>query len=436
MRLATASIVILLFGVVWVVAAYVSRLLYDRFVVGVRRRYHLLPESRFAASQAAEDRRRSLSIYLERASRDFAEVQEFLEVPPDLAETLSLRFLGRERVDAAWHVTRLQLQLNDHKLLLLERVTDALVCHHRAGSISDDEFPVRVYLEPNTRSARQFPWRAVVVSEGPDSIFAALHSITEWLGIGVEIVKPAITKNTEKRNRPDTSPPPAITALPTGRCFGDPDALEGTVGGMITDGASGALGVTCRHVLSAHCGSLDSRCNPAFPPMYGTEFTQETPDVAFIRLESGCFTSPTAPSFPVSPADQRGIELAADRYIAVRKSPKHDSRSGVIRVAEMSGFKLGDHFYRGIHFAIVPHFVRRFGIIWSLWRSFSKAGDSGSWITLDEASWMGMVVGAFEEPVMTIALSAAHIRASFERLCAASSSGPFALGSIQYRAFR
>ncbi len=218
--------------------------------------------------------------------------------------------------------------------------------------------------------------------------------------------------------------------------MGDPDALEGTVGGMITDGANGALGVTCRHVLSFNCGSLDPRCNPIVAPMRGTEFTQETPDVAFIHLMSGCFTDPSAPSFLVSPADQRGIEVAANDYAIVQKSPQHDRRRGVIRVAEMSGFKLGSHFYRGIHFTIAPHFVKRFGIIWSLWRTFSKAGDSGSWIMMDEASWMGVVIGAFEDPAMTVALSAAHIRAFFEALNLTSSPGLFPSNSIQYRAFR
>jgi len=436
MKPVTASILILLFATALGAVAYVSRLLRDRLVAGVRRRYRLVPETRFAASKAAEERRRSLSIYLERSSRDFAEVQEFLEVPPDLTESISLRFFGRERVDAAWHATRLQLQLNDHKLLLLERVTDALVCHHRAGSIRDDEFPVRVYLEPNRVASKHYPWRAVVVSQSPGSIFTALRPISEWLGIGVEIVEPTAARKTENRNRPDTTPPPAVTAVPTGRCMGDPDALEGTVGGMITDGTSAVLGVTCRHVLSSHCGSLDRRCNPMIAPMQSAEFTQETPDVAFINLQSGCFTSPTAPSFSVSPADQRSIEVAVDRFMTVRKTPRQDTKKGVIRVAEMSGFKLGDHFYRGMYFEIVLQSVKLWGITWPLSRSFSKAGDSGSWVTTDEGSWMGMVVGAFEDPAKTVALSAAHIRASFEKLSATSAPGLFSLNTIQYRAFR
>jgi hypothetical protein len=83
-------------------------------------------------------------------------------------------------------------------------VTDALVFHHRAGSLRNDEFPVRVYLEPNKSSKdHSLPWKAVIISQSPRSIAEVLRPINEWLGIQIEIAEPLKMKKTNTSNRPD-----------------------------------------------------------------------------------------------------------------------------------------------------------------------------------------------------------------------------------------
>jgi hypothetical protein len=177
------------------------------------------------------------------------------------------------------------------------------------------------------------------------------------------------------------------------------------------------LGVTCRHVLSDHCGSLRHGLNPHPAPHQGGEFTQQVPDVAFIHLGSGCFGSGDEPSCEVIPTTQAKIYDLADQEEVVHKQPEADKTLGLILCAEMSGFKLGRFFYRGPHFSIKPYHLRRFGIIWRLDRSFSQGGDSGSWIVSRGGLWLGMVVGAYESPSnITVALSSEHIVNAFRKM--------------------
>ncbi len=406
--------------VLWLFFVTLSRFLNERRIghsgLEFLRRYTIPSPSIEISRSAANDRRRRLQGFLNEFPQSTGVPIEFLEVPPEL-EVAQRRFPEGD-ASRFWHASRLRLQLLSDHYLLLERVTDALVCLHRAERLDAEEFPLSVRLEriPNARTPQYFPWRVVITASNPTMLKELMLKLNTqyWLGIRIDFVRPAYS-TTRKRDQEPRANPPEPTAQPQGRCTQGSDGLEGTVGGLVHDANDIPYGVTCRHVLSSGCASLYWPAAPVRPPQH--EFTQESPDAAFIRLGSECFATTNTRRTRTLPATQVDVDFAAERETKVRKSPDTDGVVGVVLFSSVSGFKLGNHFYRGPHFEIAPAFYQKYGLTLPLSRRFSSQGDSGAWVVDAEARlWLGMVVGGFPSPnTLTVALSADHICDAFQR---------------------
>jgi hypothetical protein len=410
------------FGTIVTVAVWVALFLISRFLQ--RRHFGRWPvrykidQPPFALSiEACVERRRAVEAHLRQYSREDGIALEFIERPPGSRDVV-LRELRNEDPARFWLISRLRMQLENDQYLLLERVTDALVCLERLGRITPEQFPYLIRLEKSSagKAENTFPWRVVVACDEPDKVFVHFDNseMREWLGVGVDFVsRRATRKQTPDERPPESNPPTAAEAF--GRCSVGNDGLEGTVGGAIEKGGK-VYGVTCRHVLSSRCGSIEWPTPPVRP--VSKEFTYDCPDVAFIRLDSGCFDEPGHSRSEIAiPGTQSDLEEAVVRQTRLRKWPQRDTMDGVVVTAVASGFKLGKHFYRGPHFEMTPYFVSRFGISFPVFRRFSKGGDSGSWI-LEQTSqkWFGMIVGGYEPPVTcSVAISAEYINDAFSR---------------------
>lgn len=366
--------------------------------------------------RAADDRRRRLQGFLNEFPEGTGVPIEFIDVPGGLE--VERRRFEQENASRFWHASRLRLQLRSDQYLLLERVTDALVCMQRGGRLKEDDFPISIRLK-RTRdwlSRKSFPWRIVVTTVKPRILKKLILElgIGDWLGIGIEFVKPAQSFARGRTRNSGAGPQPPIVQA-QGRCTLGSDGLEGIVGGVVHDVHNHAFGVTCRHVLSSECGSLYWPGRPVRPPE--NEFTLETPDVAFIELGSSCFAGNNGSKVQAMPATQSDIDLAAARELRVQKSPDTDGVSGVVLFSNVSGFKLGRHFYRGPHFQITPAFYRKFWLTWPRLGRFSSKGDSGAWVIEGETRrWLGMVVGGFAPPnTLSVAISAEYICDAFRR---------------------
>ena len=316
----------------------------------------------------------------------------------------------------------LSQQLAESQYLLIERVVDALICFFRARKLTVSEFPTCVYLDslPGRKRLRlgKFPWRVVMAVSNPLAIkqLFANQSMREWLCIGVDVI-PA----RRIAARPDHEPPEDFSSsspslVPQGRCTQGQDGLEGTVGGVLRSSLGQSSGVTCRHVLSSTCGSLRWPSFPVRPA--NNEFTQQSPDAAFINLGSGCFDRPSVHAVSVWVANQSRIERAVMESAKLVKTPRNSAVRGVVKTAYVSGFRLGSYFYRGPHIEIAPYFFRKLGIIWPISRRFSRPGDSGCWV-IDNATgaWIGMVIGGYESPhIGTMAIAAHFVTDAYRRL--------------------
>jgi hypothetical protein len=409
---------------VWAVAAAVSEWLHARRVgapfLGLGRGYTFPAPDIGLSRLAAQARRVRLTEFLQRFDNTGGVPLEFLEVPPGGEGG------GRERYSddetQYWRAARLRMQLRSDHLLLLERVTDALVHFQREGRLSAEDFPVSIRLERIPVRLREIlPWRVVLTTANPRGVLAQLAdpALQGWFGIALRVHRP---RGQRPGGTPEQGPtaegsaaggpsrPPRTLTAAHGRCVAGSDGLEGTVGGTIGEPGGEFYGVTCAHVLSSAC--IDRRW-PLHPP--DREFTQERPDVALIRLHQPCFVAKNgAPALDAAQAD---IELAVARGSKVGKLPPLDKVHGLVITAAASGFKLGPFFYRGPHFHVTPYFVRQFGIVWPRDKRFSKEGNSGCWIFDEETQqWLGMVIGGFEPPnTLSVGISSEFIRDAFAR---------------------
>lgn len=341
------------------------------------------------AQRAADERRERLREHLAEFSGPSVPV-EFIELPPGLPEARLFSSEGNEAT-AFWRASRLHLQLNRDRHLLIERVIDTLVYLYRAGLLAQQEFPSRISLEriPRWHRRGKYPWRAVIATDHTWVLqkWLSEEEVREWLGIGVDCVPAVEIKLPEKPSPPESAPQVAMSAQ--GRCREGTDGLEGVVGGVIEGGGMMPLGLTCWHVVSSSCPSVFWPSTPR--PTH--EFTQESPDAVFIR-QSDCFPEWTQSRRAVTVAALDALSDYADKGTKLVKAPNHDGVRGIVKYAEVNGFRLGSHFYRGPHICIKPYLFKRFGLTWPRSRQFSQAGDSGSWIINPETgAWIGMVVG-------------------------------------------
>jgi hypothetical protein len=308
----------------WGILSALSRLLRRRQLGRWPVRYRIIQPGRLSSLNASEGRRSAVLNHLRRFSDENGVPLEFIERPPGL-EDIRLREYGRQDPVRYWLASRLALQLERDENLLLERVTDAFVCLERLQRITPDEFPYLIRLE-RLGSAEwnddAFPWKVVVCCDEPLQL--AEHfgdpAIQTWLGIGVDFISQKRPSARISREAPPEASPPTA-AVAQGRCRIGGDGLEGTVGGILED-ATQTLGITARHVLSTGFGSV---AWPTGSMPAAAEFTQDSPDVAFIRLDSGCFPEAIGSAMlDVLPGCQADLERAVWTDTKYRKAPLRD----------------------------------------------------------------------------------------------------------------
>jgi hypothetical protein len=381
------------------------------------------------ARQAASARRLKIEATLREVNDRGVVFQEFIEVPPDLqiAVNPSAQAFGDDESEPFWHTALLSIQQESDQHLLIERVTDAVVCLERAGFISREQFPSNIRLERLPSGAAggdKFPWRVVIATDHPEKLEAWLgtRAAREWVGIGIDLVPaslPVAKSINRDRESGDNLRPANPTAGAHGACRLGDDVMYGVVGGVVL-GDDDEYGVTCRHVVSSECGALVWPGQPVRPPSY--VYTQRSPDVAFVNLRHACkpkgvcFVGPERPGEKVAALDQTAISTAVDSGALLKKAPADDGTRGVVLAAHVSSFKLKEYSYRGAHVMIVPKFYKQWLLTWPLSRRFSVAGDSGSWV-LDAktGAWLGMIVGGSLPPnTQTYAVAANYVLRAFK----------------------
>jgi hypothetical protein len=340
------------------------------------------------ALEVARERRSKIMRFLE--GREFRGIvnRRFQESPSIDGNAINEEF-GENRMAAAVHTAHLRWQLREDRLLLMERLIDAITAFQRSRP-DDPELLVTAVLvaHQDNRRPDTYPWRAVLHTAGTGALVGYLSELRDWLGFGIDIAPP-------------------LPAVPLGSCLGA--GSEGQVGGLLraTDGSEYA--VTCHHVLSGKCGSLYWPPPPNRPAY--SDYSAGAVDAALIS-PSACFVQSPPNSHPIACASSADRESFASAKIPITKSPALNRRQGLIlhvvpAVAGATGQQI-----RAPHLLIVPTFSKRFGLIWPLFdRAFSVPGHSGAWITDAPANlWFGMVVQGSQPPLtITYALEASFL---------------------------
>jgi hypothetical protein len=278
------------------------------------------------------------------------------------------------RYEAAARQVMLEWQLSAPQLLLLSRVcdtVDVVVRRLESPAVPPGSPPeetsdsrqlhlmVALRLVPGT--ARRlapdlFPWRVIVETDDPVTLSGALRQYADWYGIGVHVTK---GKPIKRR----------------GGCV-HAGGMDGTIGGMVQIGSE-SYGLTCAHVIGADCPSIKAPIK--------TESTYWSPDAVLLQLDGSCLTAPKSPLRSVAPLTWNGVEelLETKNAVACMRSARGRLRKGDLQLPapyfrDKSGF---------VRFPTIQ--VHRDAA-----RPFSKPGDSGTWVTLQDApdQWVGMVV--------------------------------------------
>jgi hypothetical protein len=346
----------------------------------------------------AAQRRSNLRAFVQDSGRTGVVPREFLECPPSLGGEVRGRSFEDDRPAAAAHTALLWWQLQDDRLLLMERLVDALVCLQRI-KFRQTRFQFTAVLAPVRGKTGKgvYPWRAVLHTADYELLERELAPMGEWLGIGVDIRPP-------------------IPNHPLGRCRADGEL--GQVGGVLHSPppASQEYGVTCHHVLADRCGSLYWP-QPPNRPAYA-DYESGSVDAALITTDSGCFVESGAVRHPIACATAADRERYISGKLVVTKSPRLNGRTGnILHLVHSIPGRDGQQI-RGPHLQIVPTFTRKFGLVWPLFgHAFSIGGNSGAWVTDEQGSlWLGMIVRGSDPPLtISYALEAAYLLDVFSR---------------------
>ena len=327
--------------------------------------------SRAHARAAAESRRAAVAHLLEPTS------SVRLEIPPGAPDAVREVLVSQEPDLIAQDVS-LRWQLKSEPLLLLGRATDAVrvaiaevairedrpiaeTMARTAPSVAVTKLPVSIALV----GRKLFPWRVIVGSRDTALMRRALPQISRWLGIGIDLV--------------DSEP-----AVRLGGCQNGNGSM-GTVEGTLIGPADEYL-LTCAHVLADKCCAVHWRSNLA----------RQSPDAALLVQAPECFPFDSANAWTVPTATTAQCQDALEaREQVIRRDNAEANRTGIIDEF-VSMFSL-----EGAAIAFPTLRVRRrtfrYGLIpWPLVRrTFSRPGDSGSWVfNAAGTRWFGIVVGA------------------------------------------
>jgi hypothetical protein len=278
------------------------------------------------------------------------------------------------RHEAAARQVMLEWQLSASQLLLLARVCDTVDAVARRlespdvplGSPSEERSDSRqlhlmVALRPVSGAARRlkpdlFPWRVLVETDDPVTLARVLRQYADWYGVSVHVTKGRPIKR-------------------TGGCV-HAGGMNGIIGGIVQIGNE-SYGLTCAHVIGADCPSIKAPIK--------TGSTYWSPDAVLLQLDGSCLTAPKSPLHSVAPLTWNGVEelFEANNVVACMRPARGRLRKGDLQLP-------------------APYFRDKSGIVRfptiqiqrDAARPFSKPGDSGTWVTLQNApyQWVGMVV--------------------------------------------
>lgn len=357
-----------------------------------------------AAAAAAAGRRQSLVQHLKDVSTEGLVVARFLEAP-DRGRFPTDGAIVRGATAAA-EMARLRWQLASDERLLLERATDVLEDHLRTTSAKFDAGSITVSLESIPWTVRRqwtYPWRVVIRAPSHLSLHGAFAKLSDWLGIAVY-------------QRPSSR------FVAFNRCTSGLGGLEGVVGGIFrqTTSPSEVFAVTCRHVISDHCGSLRHPAGPVQQP--------DCPDAVLLNPNADCFDHPGASAADVYAA--RGTDTATyqlARLPLVKCHPQRPRTRGWLKYTVGATTHTGE-FVRFPHHS-VRSFRYRVGLLrWPpISRGFAQPGDSGVWV-LEEGKriWLGMVVCGYDDDLDTLVADGEALLDYFSTLMNGSASPPVA----------
>jgi hypothetical protein len=198
----------------------------------------------------------------------------------------------------------------------------------------------------------------IVRSHYPDWARALLKDRAAWLGIATAI-----------------EPPRAFEQ--SGRCR--TSGLKGEVGGVLASPRD-EVGLTCAHTLGEGCRSVKHRARLK-------EHTLE-PDVATIVPWSRCLPAADADGV-FAPCDKSAAKLLRGERVVMTPSGRRGRVVEITHGATYSG-RVHDFPHAQIRkdlraFLDIPPF-------WDL--TYSRPGDSGSWIVTGDGQWLGVAVAA------------------------------------------
>jgi len=365
------------------------------------------PVTRSAAHKAAAERRGQIQRYLANLPPDGLSVPRFFS---DVNEDSINQDSRTDGSDAAAQLARLRWQLASDERLLLERAIDVVEPFLRAPNHPVQPGSITVSLEPLPFSRLRpslYPYRAVIRAPWELNLKTAYERIQYRLGIAVE-----------QR--------PASHVVPFGHCLKGTGGLEGVVGGICRQGRAPheAFSLTCRHVISDGCASLQYPKPPDELP--------GSPDAVLISASTHCFLSPLgADASDVHPAresDTRRFQLS--RTPLRKQHPERPVAKGWLKYPVGATNHTGE-FVRFPHYSVRP--VRyKIGVLrWPLSRGwFAQERDSGSWVVEDSLSriWLGVVVGGYDDDHDTLVADASALIDYFSTLMARSPAPPLRLG--------
>jgi hypothetical protein len=308
--------------------------------------------------------------------------------------------------------TRLEREKTDEGLLLLGRVRDALILidnKHKLNFYEKNEDTLLITLEKsNVKTADYFPQKVVIrAAYFPDQIYDELESLQDWLGISVEYIESKVKtkflssllgKKAKSRDKF------------LGKCRKCRiSSSSGLIGGAIVSQDNSILQITCEHVVSNECSSVE--CPSSQDNSFHTEYIDisiilypENPEKSCLNKGVSCllFTHPDSKMCKVGK-----MEVAADLDYVKRKyakglfvKKKHPNANKICGIVESYGadFTIKGRSYLS-HVYVKPYSrLRPINWIYKLFGcTFSKPGHSGSWVFDDKGRWIGMVVAGREE---------------------------------------
>jgi hypothetical protein len=332
-----------------------------------------LPEE--IVEELAEARRRTINkLLLEDSELQF----EFIERPNSEINYLNYESEYLENPTERYgQMARLKWQLKSTGYLLLERLTDLIILF-KSNDKEAPNYPL-ITLEILKKSERKkggSRWKAVIESDNINYYIDRLKQYQSWIGIAVEALEVS-----------------RFAITPTGKC--QASNKQGCIGGYIKVNGM-EFGMTCAHVLAPDCGSVVYSKGQNYP-FYHQRKIYHSPDAALISVNSPCFPAQGHYKVSLLPATVAVYITAADSKTVLNKIPLTDwNKKGYISNPGSLMPMVNGNAYRFPHMAIrLLQHRYFFGMLkWPIYSSFSKEGDSGSWITnANRDVWYGMLIG-------------------------------------------